>query len=153
VLSPDIPCLAVRSGSSQSARAVLWPLVEGDLEPVHPIAATLATSSEAIDALLGTKLGSPRVVPDQTKLAFTDCTSRGFAGSRTFGAVGHCCLLLVLSSLFVDHSFFTVAFHKPVRFSNPCILGRWRSAAQLSGGNRQSSKGASELYEGLRARP
>jgi hypothetical protein len=39
------------------------------LEPAHPIAITLLASSEAIDALPGTKLGSPRVVADETKLA------------------------------------------------------------------------------------
>jgi hypothetical protein len=80
-------------------------LVEGDLEPAHPIAVTLAASSEAIDALPGAKLGSPRVVPDETKLAITDCTSRGLPNSKTFARVWHCCLLLVLSLLFVDHLF------------------------------------------------
>jgi hypothetical protein len=44
-------------------------------------------------------------MPDETKLAITDCASRGSARSRIFGAVGHCSLLLVLSSLFVDHPF------------------------------------------------
>src|SRR6478672_7476301 len=98
-------------------------LVEGDLEPAHPIAVTFPASSEAINALLGTKGGSPRVVPDETKLAITNCASRGSARSKAFGAVGHCSLLLVLSSLFVDHPFFTVALHEPVRFSNACSLG------------------------------
>src|SRR6201987_2180565 len=119
-----MPCLVVRSGSSQSPRAVLWQLVEGDLEPAHPIAVTFPASSEAIDALLGTKRGSPRVVPDETKLAITNCASRGTARSKIFGAVGHWSLLLVLSSLFVDRPFFTVALHKPVRFSNACSLRR-----------------------------
>jgi len=45
------------------------------------------------------------VVPDETKLAITNCASRGSARSKTFGAVWHCSLLLILSSLFVDHPF------------------------------------------------
>jgi hypothetical protein len=49
-------------------------------------------------------------VPDETKLAITNGASRGSAVSKTFGAVGHCSLLLVLSSLFVDHPFFSVHF-------------------------------------------
>src|SRR3984893_15541759 len=89
-----------------------YQLVEGDLEPAHPIAVTFPASSEAIDALLGTKRGSPRVVPDETKLAITNCASRGTARSKTFGAVGHWSILLVLSSLFVYRPFFTVALHK-----------------------------------------
>jgi len=75
------------------------------LEPGQPIAVTFPASSEAIDALPGTKGGSPRVVPDETKLAIANCASRGSARSRTFGAVQHCSLHLVLSSLFVDHPF------------------------------------------------
>ena len=94
-------------------------MVEGDLEPAHPIAVTFPANSEAIDALLGTKRGSPRVVPDETKLAITNCASRGSARFKTFGAVWHCRLLLVLSQLFVDHPFFTVARHEPVRFCDP----------------------------------
>jgi hypothetical protein len=112
----------------------------GDLEPAQPIAVTCPASSEAIDALLGTKGGSPRVVPDETKLAITNCASRGSARSKTFGAVGHYSLLLVLSSLFVDHPFFSVALHQPVRLSYACILRRSRSAAQLNVGNRRASK-------------
>src|SRR5262249_40484266 len=111
------------------------------------------TSSEANDALLGTKRGSPRVVPDETKLAITNCASRGSAGSNTFGAVGHCGLLLALSQLFVDHPFFTVALDEPLRFSNACSLGRLRSAAQLNVGNRPASKGLTERYEGLWGSP
>ena len=76
------------------------------------MAVSFPASSEAIDALLGTKRGSPRVVPDETKLATTNSASRGTARSKTFGAVGHWSLLLVLSSLFVDRPFFTVALHK-----------------------------------------
>jgi len=83
------------------------------LEPGQPIAVTCPASSEAIDALLGTKGASPRVVPDETKLAITNCASRGSARSKIFGAVQHCSLLLVLSSLFVDHPSFTVALHDP----------------------------------------
>jgi hypothetical protein len=78
-------------------------LVEGELEPAHPIAVTFPSSFEAIDAPLGTKRGSPRVMPDETKLAIANCASRASAGSKTFGAVWHCYLLFVLSSLFVDH--------------------------------------------------
>jgi hypothetical protein len=32
-------------------------------------------------------------VANETKLAITNCASRGFASSKTFGAVGHCSLL------------------------------------------------------------
>ena len=104
-----------------------------DLEPAQPIAVTCPASFEAIDALLGTKRGSPRVVPDETELAIANCASRGSARSQTFGAVGHCCLLLVLS----DPSFFT----ELVYFSNSCSLRRSRSAAQLNVGNPGPSKG------------
>src|SRR6476646_8286732 len=88
-----MPCLVVRSGPSWSTRAVLLEPVEGDLEPVQPIAVTFPASSEAIDALLGTKRGSPRVVPDETKLAITNCASRGTARSKIIGAMGHRSLL------------------------------------------------------------
>src|ERR1700736_3749090 len=130
-----------------------YQLVEGDLEPAYPIAVTFPASSEAIDALLGTKGGSPRVVPDETKLAITDCASRGSARSKTFGAVQHCRLLLALSSLFVDHPFFTVALHQPVRFCNAFSLRQLRSAAQLNLGKRRASKGVTERYEGLWGSP
>ena len=85
----DIACLVVKSGMSCSPRTVLWQMVEGDLEPAHPIAVTFPANSEAIDALLGTKRGSPRVVPDETKLAITNCASRGSARllSEQFGIV------------------------------------------------------------------
>ena len=96
------------------------------MEPGQPIPVTCPASSEAIDALLGTKGRSPRVVPDETKLAITNRASRGSATSKTFGAVQHCSLLLVLSSLFVDHPSFTVALHEPVRFSNVCSSLRTR---------------------------
>jgi hypothetical protein len=114
---------------------VLWQLVEGDLEPAHPIAVTFPASSKAIDALLGTKRRSPRVVPDETKLAFTNSASRSTARSKTFGAVGHWSLLLALPQLFVDHPFFTIALHELVRFSNACSLG----PTQLNVGSRRKS--------------
>jgi hypothetical protein len=72
-------------------------LVKGDLEPPHPFAITLPAVPEAIDAFRGAKLGLPRVVSDETKLAVTDCASRGSASSKTFVSVKHCCLLLGLS--------------------------------------------------------
>jgi hypothetical protein len=56
---------------------------------------------------------------------------------------------LVLSSLFVDHPFFTVALDELVRLSNTSSLRRSRSAAQLNVGNRLTSKGFTERYEGL----
>src|SRR6478672_12007727 len=93
-------------------------LVEGDLEPAHPIAVTFPASSEAIDALLGTKRGSPRVASDETKLAITNCASRGSARFETFGAVWHCRLLSILSSLFVDHPFFTARLHAGALFQS-----------------------------------
>ena len=74
-----------------SPRAVLWRLVQGDVQPGKPTAVTGPAGSQAINALVGTKRGSPRVVPDETKLAITNCASRGPA--KTFGAVGHCGLL------------------------------------------------------------
>jgi hypothetical protein len=123
---------------------VFWRLVQGDLEPGQPIAGACPASSKAIDAPFGTKGGSPRVVPDETKLSITNCASCGSARSRIFGAVQHCSLLLVLSSLFVDYPFFTVALHEPVRLSDACSLRRSRSAVQLHLGNRPASKGVTE---------
>src|SRR5262249_34875400 len=72
--------------------------VEGDLEPAHPIAVTLATSSEPIDALPRAKRGSPRIMPDKPKLAITHCASRGLVRSLTFQAVRHCPLLLACAN-------------------------------------------------------
>jgi hypothetical protein len=43
-------------------------------------------------------------VPDETKLAVTNCASRGSAGSKTFGAVGHFGLLLVVSIILFSPS-------------------------------------------------
>src|ERR1700736_4024401 len=99
-------CLVVRSGTSWSPHAVLWQLVEGDLEPAHPSAVAFPASFEAIDALLGTKRGSPRVMPDETKLALTNCGSRGSAKSMTFGAVGEWRFLLVFIVAVRRSSFF-----------------------------------------------
>jgi hypothetical protein len=93
------------------------------LEPGQPSAVAFPASSEAIDALPGAKRGSPRVVPDEIKLAITDSASHGFAMSKTFGAVRHCYLLSVLSQLFVDHRFFADALHLPVRFSDAMRFG------------------------------
>src|SRR5215475_27814 len=69
-------------------------MVEGHLEPAQPIAVTLAASSETIDAFLGAKRGSPRIMTDETKLAITDCASRDPVRPVTFQAVRHCSLLL-----------------------------------------------------------
>jgi len=115
------------------------------LEPGQPIAVTFPASSEAIDALPGTKGGSPRVVPDETKLAITDSASRGAAMCKTFGAGGHCCLLLAIRG----PTFFHCRSDEPVRFSEACTLGRSRSTAQLNVGKSRASKGLTELYEGL----
>jgi hypothetical protein len=68
---------------------ILWPLVQVDSEPGQPVAVTFAASFEAIDALPGAKSGSPRVVPDETKLAFTNGASRASAMIEAFGEVGH----------------------------------------------------------------
>ena len=46
-------------------------------------------------------------------------------------------------------SFFSVALHEPVCFSNACSLRRSRSAAQLNVGKRRASKGVTERYESL----
>jgi hypothetical protein len=93
-------------------------LVYGDLEPGQPIQVACPAGSEVIDALLGTKGGSPRVVPDETKLAIANRATRGPARPKAFGKVGHFSLLLVFSLLSADHPFFTVALHAPVCFSN-----------------------------------
>ena len=74
-------------------------MVESDLEPAHPIVVTLAARLEAIDALPGAKLRSPRIMPDETKLALTDCASHGLVRPVTFQAVSHCFLLLAWSKL------------------------------------------------------
>src|SRR3954447_18549133 len=66
-------------------------LVESDLEPAHPIVVTLAARLKAIDALPGAKLRSPRIMPDETKLALTDCASLGLIRPMTF-EVRHCFL-------------------------------------------------------------
>jgi hypothetical protein len=60
---------------------------------------------------------------------------------------------LVLSSLFFDRPFFTVALHEPVRFANGCSLRRLRSAAELNVGIRPASEGVTDRYEGLWGSP
>jgi hypothetical protein len=90
-------------------------------------------------------------MPDEAKLAITNCASRGSATSKTFGAVQHCSLLLKRSLLFVDHPSFTVGLHEPLRFSNACRLRRARSPAQLNVGIRLASKAVTERYEGFMA--
>jgi hypothetical protein len=140
VLFLGIASLVVRSEPSLCPRAVLRRLVKGYLGPAQPIAVACSASSEAIDALLCTKGGSPRVVPDETKLAITNCASRGSARSKTFGAVGHGGLLFVLSSL-VDHPFLSLALDQTVRSFDRHILGRSRSAVQLNVSKRRASKG------------
>jgi hypothetical protein len=96
---------SLRDLEGQRALARFSGLIQGDLQPGQPIAVARLASSEASDALPGTKGGSPRVVPDETKPAITSCASRRAAGLKTFGAVGHCSILLVSSSLFADHRF------------------------------------------------
>src|SRR5246127_377821 len=137
--SPNTPCPGSRSGPSYCPRAVLRQMVEGDLEPAHPIAVTFPASSEAIDALPGTQRGAPRVVPDETKLAITNCASRGPGRSNTFGEVGHCCLgsIAVVRRSSISHR----RTCKPVRFSDPCSLGRSQSTTQLHEGNHPAPEG------------
>src|SRR6516162_11884027 len=96
-------------------------------------------------------------MPDQTKLAITDCASRRSAMPTSFGAVGHCRLLLVLSLLFRDpfslSHWMSVCFYKPsitLRFSDAYSLKRSRVGAQLNTGSRRLSKGGTERYGGLR---
>ena len=112
---------------------VLGQLVECDLEPAYPIAVTFPSRSEAIDALLGAKGGSPRVVTDETELAITDCASRGSVRSNTFGAVGHCCLLLVLSQLFAIILFSLAgAFRSVYERRDMPMIGRLRYQAYVA---------------------
>src|SRR6476646_882423 len=112
-----MPCLVVRSGPSWSTRAVLLEPVEGDLEPSHPIAVTFPASSEAIDALLGTMRGSPRVVPDETKLAITKCASRGTAKSKIIGAMG-----IVVSSSYYRRCSSIILFHPRTAWAGALFL-------------------------------
>jgi hypothetical protein len=95
----------ISAESSQSPPAVLYRLVYGNLVPGQPVQVARPASPKAIGALLGTKGGSPRVVPDETKLAIANRATRGSGRPKTFGALRHCSLLLVLSSLFVDDPF------------------------------------------------
>lgn len=55
---------------------------------------TFAASFDAIDALLGAKRRSPRIMPDETKLSLTDRASPGLVRPKTFQAVRHCFFLL-----------------------------------------------------------
>jgi len=71
---------------------------------------------------------------------------------RPFGAVWHCSLLLVLSSLLVDHPFFHPSHSYPVRFSNACNLRRIASAAPLHVWYPPASK-SSRTIRGLWALP
>jgi hypothetical protein len=108
-----------------------------------------------IDALPGTKGGSPRVVPDETKLAITNRASRGSATSKTFGATRHCSLLSILSSSFVDHPCSPVALHRLVRLSS-MQSKTTRSPAQLDEGSRRASKMVTETirrFTVLESRP
>jgi hypothetical protein len=75
------------------------------LVPGQPIQVACPASLKTIGALLGTKGGSPRVVPDETKLAIANRATRGSVRLKTFETSRHCDLLLVLSSLFVDGPF------------------------------------------------
>ena len=97
-------------------------MVKRGLEPAHPIAVTLAASLEAIDTLSGAKWGSPRIMPDETKLALTHCASRGPVSTVTFEAVSHCSLPW------------------SVRPSFACRLRRSLQAPQLSAGRDRASK-------------
>jgi hypothetical protein len=115
---PDTPCLVVRSATSWSPHTFLWRVVQGDLKPGQPIAVTCPASSEAIDTRPGAKRGSPGVIPDETKLAFTNRAACGSARSGTFG-VGHCRLLLALSSVFLDHPFHCRDDHPPFQRMHP----------------------------------
>jgi hypothetical protein len=51
-------------------------------------------------------------MPDETKLAFTNCASRGSARSKTSG-VGHCRFLSATSLLSVQSFLFVVEVHEP----------------------------------------
>jgi hypothetical protein len=107
------------------------------------------TSSEAIDAPLGTKSYSPRAVPHETKLALTNRASRSSARSGAFGTFKQGSLLFAWSSLFVDHPIFIIAPNEAVRFSDTISLRGLRPPAQLNVGNRLLSKGGTERYKGL----
>jgi len=108
-------------------------MVKRGLEPAHPIAVTLAASLEAIDALAGAKRGSPRIMPDETKPAITDCASRDPVRPVTFQAVRHFSLL------------------RPVRILDASRLRGSSPAAQLSAGRRRASKGGRTTIRRLTA--
>jgi hypothetical protein len=126
VLLLSTPCLVVRSGTSSSPRAVHWRLGQSDLEPGQPTAVACPASSEVIDALLGTKGGSPRVVPNETKLAITNAHRTALPDLRLSEQLG-----IVVSSWYYRRCSsiipcFTIALYEPVHFSNACSLRRSR---------------------------
>ena len=101
----------------------IWAVIvpsRGSLAPgLRRFGASPANCSHLPDELLSDRRtsrskggGSPRVVPDDTKPAITNCASRGCARSKACGAVGHCYLLLRLSSPFVDHPFLASHFRE-----------------------------------------
>jgi hypothetical protein len=105
------------------------------MEPSKPIAITFPASSEAIDADPGTKRGPPRVVPNETKLAITDCASRSFAMFKTFGAVQHFWSPLGFIVVFAELSSFAIARNEPAPLlSNASILRRSGRSAQSDQG-------------------
>jgi hypothetical protein len=107
---------------------------ESDLEPAHPIVITLAARPEAIDALPGAKRSSPRIMPDETKLALTDCASHGLVRPVTFQAVRHCFLPFW-----------------PVCISDALRLRGLSPTAQLSAGRARASKGGGTIIRRPRA--
>src|SRR6185437_2826689 len=103
-----------------------------------------------IAALLGTKRGSPWVVPDETKLVITHCASRGTARVNTFGEVARCSHPPgINTSLFPGRPLVDVVLHEPVCFLSACSLRRPRPADQLNVGKRQASKGITDRYQRL----
>lgn len=59
---------------------------------------TPAVCLEAIDALLRAKRRSPRIMPDETKVALTDCALAALVRPKTFEAVRHCLPLSLWAS-------------------------------------------------------
>ena len=75
-------------------------------------------------------------MPDETKRAVTNCTSCGSARLRSFGAIGHRSLLLVLVQ-FLDPLFSSSHFITRVR-SNTCSLRPSGPAAQSDISNHRT---------------
>src|SRR5438094_420240 len=75
------------SASSRHSRPILYPRIQRDLDPGQPAPIIFLAGSEAIDALFGTKGRSPLIVPNETKLAITDCAPRSISGA--FWATWH----------------------------------------------------------------